>query len=81
MQRLHAWMRRLWGLEVLHLSMEASRSRATISKRMNQFMTMSLKLMMVMTTNPYTNLQIGHLIQEYIKVYNGIIPLITFLGA
>jgi len=42
---------------------------------------MNLMLMKMITTNPYINLQIDHLIQEYIKVYNRIILLITSLGA
>jgi hypothetical protein len=50
-------------------------------KRMNIFKIMNLKLILVMTTNPYINLQADHLTQESIKVYNGIIPLITSLGA
>jgi hypothetical protein len=60
---------------------EAPRSRTTISKRMNIFKIMSLKLMLMMTTNPYINLQADHLTQESIKVFNGIIPLTTSLGA
>jgi len=68
-------------LEILRQDIEASRTGAIISEKMSQFMTMSLKLMMVMITNPYINLQTGHLTQEYIKVYNGIILLIIFLGA
>ena len=59
---------------------EAPGFGTTINKRMNIFKIMSLKLMLIMTTNPYINLQIGHLIQECIKVYNGIILLITSLG-
>ena len=60
---------------------EAPGFGTTINKRMNIFKIMSLKLMLIMTTNPYINLQIGHLIQECIKVYNRTIPLIISLGA
>jgi hypothetical protein len=63
------------------LCLETPKSGATISKRMNIFKIMSLKLMMMMITNLYINLRVGHLTQEYIKVYNGTIPLITSLGA
>jgi hypothetical protein len=48
---------------------------------MNKFKIMSIKLMKMMTTNPYINLQADHLTQESIKVYNRIIPLIISLGA
>jgi hypothetical protein len=71
----------LRGLEVPHLDMEPPRSGTTISKKMNIFKIMSLKLMFMMITNPYINLQVDHLTQESIKVYNGIIPLTTSLGA
>jgi hypothetical protein len=74
-------MWRLRGLEVLHLSKETLRSRTVISKKMNSFKIIILKLMMIITTNLYINLQTSHHIQEYIKVFNGIIPLIIFLGA
>ena len=60
---------------------EAPWSGTTIRKRMNIFKIMSLKLMLMMTTNPFINLQIVHLIQECIKIYNRTIPLITSLGA
>jgi hypothetical protein len=42
---------------------------------------MSLKLMKMMTTNLYINLRADHLTQEFIKVFNEIIPLIISLGA
>ena len=74
-------MWRLRGLEVPRQDAEALGSRTTISMRRTKYKMMSLKLMKMMTTNPYINLQIGHLIQECIKVYNEIIPLTTSLGA
>ena len=69
------------GLEVQRQDTKAPRSWTTTSKRRNKYKMMSLKLMKMMTTNPYINLQIGHLIQECIKVYNRIILLTTSLGA
>ena len=42
---------------------------------------MSLKLMKMMTTNPYINLQIGHLIQECIKSVQWDHPIDNILGS
>ena len=54
-------MQRLRGLEVSHQDTEALGSGTTISKRMNIFKVMSLKLMKMMRTNPYINLLADHL--------------------
>jgi hypothetical protein len=54
---------------------------ATISKGMIKLKTMSPKLMKMMQTNPYINLPMCLLTQEFIKVSNGTTPLTTSLGA
>jgi hypothetical protein len=71
----------LQDAEAPHQNAEAPRSGTIISKRMIKYKLMSLKLMMLMKTNPYINLPTCHLTQEFIKVFNGIIPLTTSLGA
>jgi len=57
----------LQNAEAPRLDAEAPGSGAKISKRRIKFKIISLKLMLMMMTNPYTNLPTCQLIQECIK--------------